>query len=241
MAHIGKERRFQFIGLQSPVTGDDKLVFGVFIALNALAHTQYHIRNIRRQTVISGTAELPPLVPAIRVLQPETHTRVRLVSQHDIIEMLVCTGQVSRMDNQVQLFPGYIPRIVIAVEALQQSAGEVETFQPRVVLPRIDGTLFDGHIEETPLHLLFGYVTADNGHTRQLVFRKDRNHLARNREISAFRILLHERLFRYNNRFLVPYHLLQQSLQDILAIHVDMENGAGNLPFVRTCHIRIGR
>ena len=241
MAHVGKERRFQSVSLQGTVTGRDKFLFGVFITLDTLAYTQYPIRYIYREPLISGTPELPPLISAICVLQPETHARVRLMPQHDIVEMPACAGKVFRMDNPIQFFPRNIVRIVVAIETLQQSVGKMEAFQSCVVLPRINGTFLNSHIEKTLLHLFFGYITADNCHTRQFVFRKDRNHLARNREISTFGILLHECLFRYNDRLPILYHLFQQSLQDVLAIHVNMENGTGNLSFVRTCRIHFCR
>ena len=70
----------------------------------------------------------------------------------------------------IQFFPRDIVRIVVAIETLQQSVGKMEHFQPCVVLPRINGTFSIAILKKRFLHLFFGYITADNCHTRQFVF-----------------------------------------------------------------------
>ena len=73
MAHIGKKRRFELVGLQGTVTCGNQGLFRILVTLDALAYSQYHVWGINRQSVISGTAELPPFIVPIRTLQPETH------------------------------------------------------------------------------------------------------------------------------------------------------------------------
>ena len=149
--------------------------------------------------------------------------------------------QVFRMYKGVHLITCQQVRITGIPETAQQSTREMETVHTHVVLPRINGALLHRHVEEAPLHLLFGDIAAYNRHSRHLFIGKDRYYLAGNGEIRSLMVFLHEGFLRNRNRSLSGTYFLQQVLQDVFSIHVNPENGAGHLPFIETGRIGFGR
>lgn len=105
--------------------------------------------------------------------------------------MLAYTKQIFGMNNPVQLLPRNIPRMVAVIKTLQQPYGEMETFQTGIILPWVNGTLLDSHTEKR-LCISSSDILRQTIAIPVSLSLQNGHYLTRNREISAFHILLHE-------------------------------------------------